>query len=146
LRDEFCTKYFPLSRLMNVQSHIISFQQTKTESLSQAWTRFHERIHICPDHSLLDIVLIQHFQHGLPRDNVFRLLALTKGSLFHKNPTKRLEILARIIAMPDRRESRCEEIKDHSQSWIYQIITYLSFFFGTLVNYLSNQESHSKKK
>jgi hypothetical protein len=91
-------------------------------------------------------VLIQHFQHNLSRDNVFRLLALTKGSLFHENPTEGLEILERILAMPVRRESQSEEIKDHSQSWIYQIIAHLSFFFQTLVNYLSNQESLSMKK
>jgi hypothetical protein len=90
-----------------------------------------------------DIVLIQHFQHGLSQDNVFCLLALTKGSLFHENPTKGLEILERILAMPVTRESQNEEIKDHFQSWI---IAYLSFFFQILVKYLSNQESHSKKK
>jgi hypothetical protein len=61
LRDEFCAKYFPLSRLMHLRSHIINFQQTKTESLSQAWIRFHDLMHICPDHGLQDLVLIQHF-------------------------------------------------------------------------------------
>jgi hypothetical protein len=65
LRDKFCAKYFPLSRLMNLRNHIINFRQTKTESLSQAWTRFHDLIHTCPDHGLPDIVLIQHFQHSL---------------------------------------------------------------------------------
>jgi hypothetical protein len=48
--------------------------------------------------------------------------------------------------MPVRRESQSKEIMDHSQSWIYQIITYLSFFFHTLVNYLHNQGNYSKKK
>jgi hypothetical protein len=123
---------------MNLRSHINNFQQTKTESLSQEWTRFHDLIHICPDHGLPDIVLIQHFQHGLSRDNVFRLLALTKGSLFHENPTDGLEIIERNLAMPVRRESQSKKIKDHSQSWIYRIIAYLSFSFQTLVNYLSN--------
>jgi hypothetical protein len=146
LRDKFCAKYFPLSRLMHLRNHIINFRQTKTESLSQAWTRFHDLIHTCPNHGLPDIVLIHHFQHGLSRDNVFRLLALTKRSLFHENPTEGLEILERILAMPVRGESQSEEIKDHSRSWIYRIITYLSFFFQTLMNYFSNQESHSKKK
>jgi hypothetical protein len=84
LRDEFCAKYFPLSRLMNLRSHIINFQQMKTESLSQAWTRFHDLKHTCPDHGQLDIVLIQHFQHGLSQDTVFRLLPLTRGSLLHE--------------------------------------------------------------
>jgi hypothetical protein len=65
---------------------------------------------------------------------------------FYKNLTKGLEILERVLAIPVRRESQSEEIEDHSQSWIYQIIAYLSFFFQTLVNYLDNQESHSKKK
>jgi hypothetical protein len=131
---------------MNLRSHIINFRLTKTKSLSQAWTRFYDLIHTCPDHVLPDIVLLQHFQHGLSRDNVFRLLALTKGSLFHENPTEGLEYFERILAMPIRGEFQCEEIKDHSQSWIYRIIAYLSFFFQTLVNYFSNQESHSKKK
>jgi hypothetical protein len=58
LRDEFCAKYFPLSRLMNLPNHIINFRQTKTESLSQAWTRFHGLIHTCLDHGLPDIVSI----------------------------------------------------------------------------------------
>jgi hypothetical protein len=146
LRYKFCANYFPLSCLMNLRRQIIKFQQSKTESLSQAWTRFHDLIHICPDHGLPDIVLIQHFQHGLSRDNVFRLVELTKGFLFHENLTKGLEILERILAMPVRREFQNEEIKDHSQSWMYRIITYLSFFFQTLVNYLSNREKHSKKK
>jgi hypothetical protein len=58
LRDKFCAKYFPLSRLMNLRRKIIKFQQMETESLSQAWTRFHDLMHICPDHGLLVIVLI----------------------------------------------------------------------------------------
>jgi hypothetical protein len=116
LRDKFCAKHFLLSRLMNHQRQIIKFRQVKTESLSKAWTRFHDLIHICPDHGLKDILLIQHFLHGLSRDNVFRFLELTKGLLFHENLTKGLEILERILAMPIRRESRCKEIKDHSQS------------------------------
>jgi hypothetical protein len=88
-------------------------------------------------------VLIQHFQHGLSLDNIFRLLALTKGSLFHENPAEGLEILENILALPVRREAQSEEIKDLSQSWIYRIIAHPSFFFQ---NYLSSQESHSKKK
>jgi hypothetical protein len=103
-RDKFCAKYFPLFRLTNLRSYIINFRQTKTESLSQAWTRFYDLIHSCTNHGLPDIVLIQYFQHGLYRDNIFRLLALTKGSLFHENPTEGLEILERILYMPTRRE------------------------------------------
>jgi hypothetical protein len=119
LRDKFCAKYFPSSRLINLRSYIINFRQTKTESLIQAWTRFYNLIHTCPDHGLPDIVLLQHFQHSLSRDNVFCLLELTQGSLFHKNPAEGLEILEKILAMPVRRESQSEEIKDLSQSWIY---------------------------
>jgi hypothetical protein len=146
LCDKFCAKYFPLSRLMNLQSHIINFRQTKTESLSQAWTRFYDLIHTCPNHGLPDSVLIQHFQHGLSRGNIFRLLALTKGSLFHENRNEGLEILERILSMPVRREFQCKEIEDRSQSWKYRIIVYLSFFFQTLVAHLFNRGSHSKKK
>jgi hypothetical protein len=60
LRDKFCAKYFPLFRLMNLRRQFINFQKTKTESLSQAWTRFHDLIHICPDHGLPDIVLTRN--------------------------------------------------------------------------------------
>ena len=131
---------------MNLRGEIINFQQKKTESLNQAWTRFYDLIHTCPDHGLPDIVLIQHFQHGLILDSIFRLLALTKGSLFHENPTEGLEFLERILAMPIRKESQGEEIKGHSRSWIDRIVVYLLFFFRALVNYLSNRENHSKKK
>jgi hypothetical protein len=103
LCDKFCAKYFPLSRLINLRSYIISFRQMKTESLSQAWTRFYDLIHTCLNHGLPDIVLLQHFQHGLSQDNVFHLLALTNGSLFHKNPTEGLEILERILYARQKR-------------------------------------------
>jgi hypothetical protein len=100
LCDKFCAKYFTLSRLMNLRRQIIKFQHMKTESLSQAWTRFHDLMHICLYHGLPDIVLIQHFQHGLSRDNVFRLLVITKALLFHENSTEGIEILEKILAMP----------------------------------------------
>jgi hypothetical protein len=57
-------------------------------------------MHICLDHGLPDIVLIQHYLHDLSRDNVFRFLAFTKRSLFHENPTEGLEILEKILVMP----------------------------------------------
>jgi hypothetical protein len=65
---------------------------------------------------------------------------------FTKNLTEGLEILERILAMSVKRESQSEEIEDYSQSQIYWIITYLSFFFQILVNYLSSRGNHSKKK
>jgi hypothetical protein len=109
LRNKFCAKYFPLSRLMNLRRQIIKFQQAKTESLSQAWTRFHDIMHICPDHGLPYIVLIQHFHHGLSQDNIFRLLALTKGSLFHENLTEGLEIWRGSYLCPSEENPRAKK-------------------------------------
>jgi hypothetical protein len=63
------------------------------------------------------MVLLQHFQHDLFRGNIFRLFALTNGSLFHETPIERLEILERILAMPIKKEFQSEGINDHSQSW-----------------------------
>ena len=93
LRDEFCLKFFPESRLVALWKDIICFQQNEKESIGAAWSRFLLFIKSGPVLSILDYVLIGHFYSGLDMDSTSYLDMTTGGSFAHKTLAKGMKIL-----------------------------------------------------
>ena len=93
LRDEFCLKFFPESRLVALRKDIICFQQNEKESIGAAWARFLLLVKSGPVLSLPDYVLLEHFYSGLDMDFASYLDMTTEGSFAHKTLAEGMEIL-----------------------------------------------------
>jgi hypothetical protein len=76
LRAAFCTRFFPLRRIIYLRMTVLSFQQREKESLGIAWHRFSSMAVSCPVLDLLDLVLLQHFRLGLLKDSGMMLYAI----------------------------------------------------------------------
>ena len=93
LRDEFCLKFFPESRLIAIWKDIICFQQNEKESIGVAWARFLLLVKSGPVLSLPDYVLLEHFYSGLDMDSASYIDMTAGGSFAHKTLAEGMEIL-----------------------------------------------------
>ena len=93
LRDKFCLKFFPESRLVALRKDIICFQQNEKESIGAAWARFLLLVKSGPVLSLPDYVLLEHFYSGLDMDSASYLDMTAGGSFAHKTLAEGMEIL-----------------------------------------------------
>jgi len=93
LRDKFCLKFFPESRLISLRKGVICFQQNEKESLGAAWARFLLLVKSGLVLSVADYVLLEHFYSGLDMDSA-SYLDMTDGvSLLVFLMPKRIDIL-----------------------------------------------------
>jgi hypothetical protein len=64
LKDKFCLALFPMScivslpRIIPLPRIILDFERHKKESIGAAWARFSVLIHVSPDLSLSDSILL----------------------------------------------------------------------------------------
>ena len=65
LSDVFLSKFFPIGKTTALRGNIVSFQQQKTETISEAWEHFQGYISDCPHHGMATWLLMQTFYHGL---------------------------------------------------------------------------------
>ena len=93
LRDEFCLKFFPESRLVALRKDIICFQQNEKESIGAAWARFLLLVKSGPVLSLPNYVLLEHFYSRLNMDSASYLDMTAGGSFAHKTLAEGMEIL-----------------------------------------------------
>jgi len=93
LRDEFCLKFFPKSRLVSLRKDIICFQQNEKESIGAAWARFLLLVKFGPVLSLPNYVLVEHFYSGLDMDSASYVDMTAGGSFAHKTLAEGIEIL-----------------------------------------------------
>jgi hypothetical protein len=78
LKDKFCLVFFPMSRIGSLPRAILDFEQNEG-SIGAAWARFSTLIHVGPDFSLpngmilclfclgLDVTAGGHFTHETSR-------------------------------------------------------------------------------
>ena len=96
LRDKFCLRFFPESRIVALRKDILCFQQNEEETIGEAWARFSLLVKSGPVLSIPDHVLLQHFYSGLDKESTNHLDASAGASFSHKTPIKGMEILDRI--------------------------------------------------
>ena len=80
LSDAFVSKFFSIGKTTVLRGNIVSFQQQKTEAISEAWERFQGYISDCPHHGMTTWLLMQIFYHGLTQKARECLDASAKGS------------------------------------------------------------------
>lgn len=86
LVTKFRTRYFPLSRLMEMKRDNVEFAQFESESLYDAKERFQDLLRRCPDSDIPDWFLPQVFFRGLTPANQ-SLFDVSLGELSEKNQT-----------------------------------------------------------
>jgi len=65
LSNNFCLKYFPNSKVMDLRIEILSFRQLEEESLGESWDRFIDLTLTSPNLSIPEEVLLIHFLRAL---------------------------------------------------------------------------------
>ena len=93
LRDKFCLKFFPESRIITPRRDILYFQQNEKESIGTAWARFLLLVKSGPVLSIPDYVLLEHFYTRLDMDSASFLDMTAGGSFAHKTLSEGMEIL-----------------------------------------------------
>lgn len=72
---------------------VLGFQQSEKESIGAAWARFSLLTQFCPDLSIPNHVLLQHFYLGLNKESASYLDISVEGSFAQKNHGRRKEVL-----------------------------------------------------
>jgi len=80
LLDAFLSKFFPISKTASLRGNVVSFQQQKTETISEAWERFQGYISDCPHQGMARWLLMHTFYHRLTQKAHECQDASTKGS------------------------------------------------------------------
>ena len=80
---QFLTKFFPPSRLAQLQDEIYTFKQKMGESVVAAWDRFNGLTRRCPNHGFDKTKLLGIFYRGLDKSNADRLDREAGGNFMH---------------------------------------------------------------
>ena len=66
----FCQDFFPIYKVVDLRTKILTFRQGDEESLVEAWERFTYLLISGPDLALQDHVFLQHFFIGLTKNTL----------------------------------------------------------------------------
>jgi Retrotransposon gag protein len=83
MSDVFLSKYFPPSKTSALRAQIINFRQRGGESLSEAWDRYQELLHLCPHYGLKKWFILQIFYEGLEQSSKLTIDAAAGGNLMN---------------------------------------------------------------
>ena len=97
LKDKFCLAFFPMSHISSLPWEILNFEQNEKESISATWARFSMLIHVGPDLSLPDGMILCLFCMGLDIDANLCLDVTARGHFTHKPMTEQVEFLENFI-------------------------------------------------
>ncbi|XP_050875237.1 uncharacterized protein LOC127078861 [Lathyrus oleraceus] len=85
LKRVFLERYFPASRAASIRKEIYGIRQGN-ESLTEYWERFKQLVSSCPQHQIIEQLLIQYFYEGLLPIDRNILDAANGGALVDKTP------------------------------------------------------------
>jgi hypothetical protein len=97
LKDKFCLALFPMSRIVSLPRTILDFEQHKKESIGAAWARFSVLIHVSPDLSLSNSILLRLFNLGIDMEADMCLDMTAGGRFTHKTMTEQVTFLEHFI-------------------------------------------------
>lgn len=75
----FTHRYFPIEKAISIRKEIISFFQSKSEMLTQAWERYQEYMWTFPSHGMREDFILHTFYDGLTKDTKKQLDAAIGG-------------------------------------------------------------------
>jgi Retrotransposon gag protein len=83
MSDAFLSKYFPPSKISALRAQITNFRQRGGESLSEAWDRYQELLHLCLHNGLEKWFILQIFYEGLEQSSKLTINAAVGGNLMN---------------------------------------------------------------
>ena len=83
LYNSFLFKYFPISKVVELQRGVLSFRQLEEESLGKSWDRFINLTLTGPKLSISEEILLIQFFEGLSRENKQTLNTTSRGYFYH---------------------------------------------------------------
>ncbi|XP_020202308.1 uncharacterized protein LOC109788081 [Cajanus cajan] len=110
IETKILARFFPLAKINQAKSEIVTFSQKQDELLSEAWERYKSLLRRCPSHGFDDLTQVNIFLGGLqPRVKIL-LDASAGGSMRFKTPEEAIELIDVMAAndydLPAERESR----------------------------------------
>jgi hypothetical protein len=87
-----------MSRIGSLPKGVLDFEQYEKQSIGAAWARFSVLIHIDPDLSLPNSILLRLFCLGIDIDADLCLDMAIRGRFTHKPMTEQVEFLEHFIA------------------------------------------------
>jgi len=79
VEEAFLTRFFPPSKMIQVQSEISAFKQGQDEAFHEAWERYQRLLRKCPNHGLTDVAKLNIFCAGLNHQWTIHLTATVGG-------------------------------------------------------------------
>ena len=104
----FHGKFFPLGKTNALRGKISSFQQSREESIPEAWERLQEYILACPHHGMDDWLIIQNFYNGLnplARDHID---AAAGGAFFSLTVGAATQLIEKMVSNQGWSEERLQ--------------------------------------
>nr|KYP43848.1 hypothetical protein KK1_034667 [Cajanus cajan] len=110
IETKFLARFFPIAKINQAKSEIVTFSQKQDELLPEAWESYKSLLRRCPSHGFDDLTQVNIFLGGLqPRVKIL-LDASVGGSMRFKIPEETIELIDAMAAndydLPTERESR----------------------------------------
>nr|GEW51140.1 reverse transcriptase domain-containing protein [Tanacetum cinerariifolium] len=89
----FINKFFPPSKITNLQNEISNFQQRFDEPFHETWDRFKDLLRACPRHGFTELHQLDTFYNSLNPSNQDSLNSAAGGNLVEKSTQDALKII-----------------------------------------------------
>jgi hypothetical protein len=116
LCSKFCSCFFPISKVVNLQKKVLNFRQLEEESLGTSWDHFNELIITSPNFAIQYPVLLQYFYMGLSKDSMESLDAAYRGAFLHLSTSEARAMLDRISGKTSCTSIYYELLKEEKES------------------------------
>jgi hypothetical protein len=94
----FLAKFFPLGKTNALRRKISSFQQTRMESIPEAWERLHEYILACPHYGMDNWLVLQSFYNGLTPISRAHIDVAAGGAFLDFTITKATALIKKMVS------------------------------------------------
>ncbi|KAL2921736.1 polyprotein [Bienertia sinuspersici] len=93
----FLTRFYPLSKTVEMRSKIMNFEDQEDESLYDAWEHFKALLRACPHHNMENWLQLHCFYNGLSKQNKMTLDARAGCPIMLKDPTTPLQTIESVV-------------------------------------------------
>nr|CAE05233.3 OSJNBa0011K22.15 [Oryza sativa Japonica Group]CAE75954.1 B1159F04.17 [Oryza sativa Japonica Group] len=104
----FLSKFFPMGKTNALRGRISSFQQTRDESIPEAWERLQEYVAACPLHGMDDWLILLNFYNGLTLMSRDHLDTAAGGAFFSKTVQGAVDLIEKMVSNMGWSEERLQ--------------------------------------
>ncbi len=97
-----------MGKINALRGRISSFQQTRDESIPEAWERLQEYVSACPHHGMDDWLIQQNFYNGLTPMSHNHLDTAAGGAFFSKTVRGAVDLIEKMVSNMGWSEERLQ--------------------------------------